>query len=50
MTPDISKDPSKHKRAMIEINSGAQFNIHETNIFGKPRNVSGAILDFYFKK
>lgn len=50
IAPDITEDPEKQKWAVIEINSNSQHNIHQTDIFWKPRNVSRAILDLYFKK
>lgn len=50
IVPDITKDPDIQKWAIIEINSGAQYNIHQTDTFGKPRNVAWALLDFYFKE
>ncbi len=47
---DISKDPAVQERAVIELNDNAQYNIHQTDIFGTPRDVAGAILDLYFWK
>jgi D-alanine-D-alanine ligase-like ATP-grasp enzyme len=50
MIPRIDKDPDTQKRAVIEVNSNTAHNIHQTDIFWKPRNVVGAILDLYFKQ
>lgn len=48
MTTDITKDQSTQSRAIIEVNSAPEFDMHDIPMHGKKRNVAKAIILMMF--